>query len=177
MAPCPRRRVPTTCAHRERAVADVGAESVGEPRRGFQIVGGDSRGERHDRDAGGVLAGAGEAEADPGKRVVARASVEHDAGATEQREREREQRGGVVERVVPVEDGQEGDREERRREQPDAAVEEAGAEQVEQPDGARAEQRDGDPRDEEDPVGVQGVFADDPVGARRTSRTNTKCRT
>ncbi len=119
----------------------------------------DSRGEREDRDTGRVLARAGKAETDPGERIVAHAPVAHDSGAPQQRERERQERGGVVEREVPIEDGQERDRLERRREQADATVEEASAEQVEQPHGRRAEQGNVDARDEKDLVRMHVVFA------------------
>ena len=69
------------------------------------------------------------------------------AGAAEQRQRQRRERGHVVEREVRVEDGQEGDRLDRRREQPDGAAEQPRAGQVEQPQRERPEHRGGDARE------------------------------
>ena len=58
--------------------------------------------------------------------------------------------GHVVEREVRVEDRQERDRQQRRGEQADAAVEQPRAGEVQQPHGERADDGGGDARDDED---------------------------
>ncbi len=89
--------------------------------------------QRQDDDPGGVLAGTGESQSDAGEQVVADAPFSQYPGAAEQRERQRGERGHVVEREVRIEDGQEGDRLDCGGEQADGAVEQARAGRVEQP--------------------------------------------
>src|SRR4029077_5455661 len=112
-------------------------------------------GERHERDPGRVLAGTGETEADARQQVVALAAFAQHAGGAEQRERQRRQRGYVVERQVRVEDGQEGDGLDRRREQPDRAAEQARTGRIQQPQGRHAEHGGGDARERVEVARVQ----------------------
>ena len=100
------------------------------------------REQRQEHDPAGVLRRAREPEADArrarsraGARSAGRRRVPHSESASGGERRH------VVEREVRVEDRQERDRQERRGEQADAAVEEARAGEVQQPDGERPEHR------------------------------------
>ncbi len=104
----------------------------------------DGRDERHERDPGGVLARAGEPQADPRQQVVAQSSFAQHARAAEQRQGQRRERRHVVEREVRIEDGQERDRLDRRRQQADAAAEQARAGRIQQPQRGAAEHGGGD---------------------------------
>ncbi len=123
-------------------------------------------GERQDHDPAGVLARASQPQADAREQVVARASFAQDAGAAEQRERDRCERRHVVEREVRVEDRQERHRLDRRRQQADRAVEQPRARQVKQPQRQRPQHRSGDTREREHALGVVLVGMD---GAARAA--------
>ena len=116
-----------------------------------------------DDDSGGVLAGARQAQTDAGDQVVARAPFAQDARTAEQRERERRERGHVVERQVRVEDGQEGDRLDGGGEQADATPEQPRAGGIQQPQGTDAEQGGGYARERVDVGGVLLEGAQDPL--------------
>ena len=117
------------------------------------------------RDPAGVLGRRGEADAEPGDHVVAPASPPEHPGDPVQRQGDGRQRRHVVERKVAVEDRQEGQTEDRRRQQPDGPVEEPRAGQVGEPYRGRAEHRRDDPRDHEHLGRIGGVGADDGVCA------------
>ena len=94
--------------------------------------------DRQQHDPARVLRRAGQAEPEAGPDVVPDPPVAQDARRAPQAEADAGQRRHVVERELGVEDRQEGDREDAGRQQPDAAVDEPRAGEVQQPDGDRA---------------------------------------
>ena len=119
-------------------------------------VGGDA--DRDDEDRRGVLRRHGGARGGAGEGEVPPASVAVDAGDAIEGERCRRERRRVVEREVRVEDGHEGDGDQRGAQEADAAVaEELRAREVGPPDRQRAQDGADDACDDVDLGGVGGV--------------------
>ena len=119
---------------------EPGEHAPGGVRLRLQVARGARRGEREQHDAGRVLARARQAKPDPRQQVVARAAFAQHSRTPQQRQRQRRQRGHVVKRQMRVEHRQERDPLDGRREQPDAATEQARPGHVQQPQRQRAEQ-------------------------------------
>ncbi len=128
------------------------------------------RQQRHEHDPGRVLGGARQTEARARQQVVAEPSFPEHPRGPEQRGRQRRQRGHVVQRQVRVEGRQERHRLDRRRQQPGRPPDQAGTDEVQQPQGERAEDRRGDAGQFVDRRRVVLEAADDaaaaPVGDR-----------
>ena len=137
---------------------------------GRQELRGDRRHQRQDHDPAGVLRGGGQAEPEAGDQVVAVAPEAQDSRGAPERQADRRQRRHVVERQVRVEDRQERDGEQPGRQDPHAAVEQALAGQVQQPDRERPHDRRRDARDDEDLGGVGRVGLVDAVAAAEPHR-------
>ena len=93
------------------------------------------RQQRHEHDSGRVLGGARQTEGGPGEQVVADPPFPEHPRGPEQRGRQRRQRGHVVQRQVGVEGRQERHRLDRRRQQPGRPPDQAGPDEVQQPQG------------------------------------------
>jgi hypothetical protein len=135
------------CGRWRRAPPD-GAPALAQREHG----GGD---EADDDDAGGVLRGGRQPEAEPRDHVIAVAAEAQDPRGPVEGQRDRRQGRCVVEREMPVVDGQEGDRQQRARERARPPVlQQAGRGHRGQDDRGRAEGRGGGPRDLE---GLRGI--------------------
>ena len=137
-------------------------------RLGRRTPGGVADARRHQADRGdrpGVLGRRGQPDADPGQHVVAPGAVAQHPSHSVERERDRRERGDVVEREMAVEDRQEGQPEDRRAQQRDRLVEQALAGQVGQPHRHRPQYRGDDAGHQVHLGGVRDVGPAGRVGA------------
>ena len=110
-------------------------------------AGGDEQREQHR--AGRVLRGGRHADRAAGERPVGPPAALVDQQAADQRDGHRRERDDVVQRVLGVEDRQEGDRHDRGGGEADPPLEEARARPVDERDDAGPDQRDDDAPGEE----------------------------